>query len=65
MDSPALAPGHRVASPSVQAGVLDGTAYVRGTSNATALTTRLAALLYDSIEELRDDPNGDRIKDEC
>jgi hypothetical protein len=58
------APGHRVASPGVAAGEIDRTQYTRGTSNATALTTRAAAFLLDRIVELRNEPGGESLRDE-
>lgn len=45
-------PGQRVAAPGTS-GELDRTWYTRGTSNAAALASRWANLLYDIIEELR------------
>jgi hypothetical protein len=52
-------PGQKVAVPSKQPGVLNGTAYTRGTSNAAALATRVAAQCYELLEELRStQPNG-------
>jgi len=46
-----VAPGHRVAAPSVNG--LDDTKYMRGTSNAAALISRNAAFAYEVIEQLR------------
>lgn len=46
------APGQRVATPG-NAGQLDRTQYTRGTSNAAAIATRGAALLYRLLGELR------------
>ena len=48
-------PGQRVAAPGSQ-GEIDRTCHTRGTSNAAALASRSAMLLYDVIEELRRDP---------
>ena len=45
-------PGQRVATPG-SAGQLDRTRYTRGTSNAAAIATRGAALLYRLLGELR------------
>ena len=45
-------PGHRVATPGPQ-GQLDRTYHVRGTSNAAALASRGASVLYDLILQLR------------
>lgn len=47
------APGHRVAVPPLPGGTLSETAYSRGTSNAAALASRVAAQAYDVIEALR------------
>lgn len=44
-------PGHRVAAPPDPSG--NNTRYTRGTSNATALATRGAAIAHSIIEELR------------
>jgi hypothetical protein len=46
-------PGQRVASPGKRAGDINNTALVTGTSNAAALTTRLAARIVDVIEDLQ------------
>ena len=48
----ATPPGQRVATPG-NAGQLDRTRYTRGTSNAAAIATRGAALLYGLLGELR------------
>ncbi len=50
----ALPPGQRVASPGTAQGVVNGSRHTRGTSNATALASRTASILYDVLEELRD-----------
>ena len=57
-------PGQRVASPPKAPGGLTDTYYTRGTSNATALATRNAARLYEVIQQLRDEPGGDRLDDD-
>lgn len=49
----AAPPGHRVALPPLPGQGLSETAYCRGTSNAAALASRLAAQAYDVIESLR------------
>ena len=49
------APGQRVATPGPQ-GEVDRTCHTRGTSNAAALASHNAMVLYDVIEELRRDP---------
>jgi hypothetical protein len=56
-------PGQKVAVPSKQPGGLNGTAYTRGTSNAAALATRVAAQCYELLEELRStQPNGELLE---
>lgn len=56
-----LAPGQKVAAPGPKPGELSGAWYTRGTSNATALTSRAGAILYDVLEELRGGPGGELI----
>ena len=46
-------PGQRVATPGWMPGDISASRYVRGTSNAAALTTRLAARLYEMLQDLR------------
>lgn len=46
-------PGHRTASPGGAGLAPSATKYSRGTSNATALVSRLASKLYDVIEGVR------------
>jgi len=58
-----LAPGQKVAAPGSAPGDLTAAWYTRGTSNATALTSRAAAILYDVLEELRNEPGGELIDD--
>lgn len=53
-----LPPGQTVAAPSVMPGDLRGTTFTCGTSNSTALTTRLAARIHDIIEGLSGRPEG-------
>lgn len=62
MDSTTRPHGIKVAAPA-QGGQLNGTAYFRGTSNASALATRAAALLVEELSGLRDF-SGDQIPDE-
>ena len=50
-------PGQRVATPG-QAGMLDGTRYTRGTSNATALASREGCFLFELLETLREQPHN-------
>lgn len=56
-----LAPGQLVAAPGGRQGDTSGTRYVRGTSNAAALVSRQAALLYEQLDELRDELGGEAI----
>ncbi len=49
-------PGQRVATPG-NTGQLDRTCFTRGTSNATALASRGAALLYRLLEDIRRQPS--------
>lgn len=55
------APGQLVAAPGAMLGVQNATRYTRGTSNATALISRAAGLLYDVLDELRDELGGEII----
>jgi hypothetical protein len=57
----AHAPGQRVAAPGRAPGDLTSTWHSRGTSNATALASRVASELYDVLEELRDEPGGELV----
>lgn len=50
------APGHKVAYPKKE-GTLTSVAYTRGTSNAAALATRTAAIIYESLKEQFDSEN--------
>ncbi len=53
------APGLKVAAPGTSPMSLSNTIYSRGTSNATALTTRAAARAYECLVDLQnDDGNG-------
>jgi len=54
-------PGLRAAAPSPTPGDVASSTHSCGTSNATALATRAAAQLYDVLEALRAEPNGDLI----
>lgn len=54
-------PGHRVATPGPGLGGVSGVTLTRGTSNATALATREAALFDDLLEQLRLEPGGHLI----
>jgi hypothetical protein len=55
-------PGQKVAAPG-PAGMLEATRYTRGTSNATALVTRTAALIYETLDDVRDQPGGEQLDD--
>jgi len=55
-------PGQLVAAPGMVEGELNTTWYIRGTSSAAALTSRAAAILYDVLMELRDEPGGEIIE---
>lgn len=57
----ALPPGQVVAAPGPTAGDRSSTWYTRGTSNATALASRAAVLLYDVLDELQDLPGSEVI----
>jgi hypothetical protein len=63
IDQSAVAPGQLAATPSRQRGVLDAVRYTRGTSNATALTTRAAALLHERVLQWRTEPGGETLGD--
>lgn len=47
-----IAPGNKVATPSTTAGDLNKVVYCCGTSNATALISRMAAACHDSLVEI-------------
>jgi Subtilase family len=57
-----LPPGQSVAAPGPSAGDTNWTWCTRGTSNATALVSRGAAMLYDVLDELRNDIGGEIIE---
>lgn len=59
-----LPPGQRVASIGKNPGELNRTTFVRGTSNATALASRGAAMLYEVIDEIRMQYPDKTINDE-
>ena len=56
-------PGQLVASPGAVPGDLGAMRHSRGTSNATALVSRGCCLLYDVLDELRDELGGEVIDD--
>lgn len=51
-------PGQKVAAPGASPGDLAAVRYLRGTSNAAALVTRVACQLYDVLDELRSVSEG-------
>ncbi|MGE0823084.1 MAG: S8 family peptidase [Candidatus Binatia bacterium] len=59
----ARAPGHRTACPGSTPGNISAYTYTRGTSNAAALASRAAALIYEKLLELRNEPNGECLDD--
>ena len=64
IDTSISEPGILVAAPGRIKGELTGRLFTRGTSNATALVTREAAIFLDFIEELRKLPDGQFLSDE-
>ncbi len=54
-------PGQKVAAPGDLPGQLAHSTFTRGTSNATALLSRAAAQLHDTVDELREEPGGELI----
>ncbi len=59
LDYSPQAPGQKVAAVPVAPGERARVIYTRGTSNATALATRSAAIIYDSLQELIRENNID------
>lgn len=59
-----LPPGLCVAAPGERPMELDRTVFSRGSSNATALATRTAALIHERLLTLRGEPGGERLTDE-
>jgi hypothetical protein len=57
-------PGQKVASPGSSPGNLAAVRYIRGTSNAAALVTRVACQLYDVLDELRTTTEGPGLEDD-
>lgn len=53
-----LAPGHATAAPGRTPGERSASWFTRGTSNAAALVSRGAAILYEVLDQLRDEPGG-------
>lgn len=58
-------PGLQVATPGNLPMELAKTFHTRGTSNATALATRTACLIESRLRELRGEPGGDLLTDDC
>jgi Subtilase family len=56
-----LPPGLKVAAPGAVRGEEAAAWHTSGTSNAAALTSRVAARLYDLLDELRREPGGELI----
>jgi hypothetical protein len=54
-----ITPGNKVAAPGNLPGELNATIYSCGTSNATALITRAASIIYDSVKLIFSDQNID------
>jgi hypothetical protein len=54
-------PGAKVAAPGSLPGDTGAMRYIRGTSVATALTTRAAVQLHEIVDELRNEPDGHTI----
>jgi len=59
-----MPPGQKVACPSTKAGNLTGTKHARGTSNATAVASRTAALLYEQLVDLQSAPGGETLHED-
>ena len=57
----ALPPGQLTASPGTDTGDRGAVRHSRGTSNATALVSRASGLLYDIMDDLRQEPGGEII----
>jgi hypothetical protein len=57
-----FAPGQKVAAPSLSAGDLAGTRFRSGTSNAAAMTSRLAGAVADALDDLASAPNADMLR---
>jgi hypothetical protein len=56
-------PGQCVACPGRAPLELDRTIHTRGTSNATALASRLGGKIYERLRDLKSEPGGDRLGD--
>ncbi|MEN6358238.1 MAG: S8 family peptidase [Armatimonadota bacterium] len=53
--------GQEVASTSSTPGQINAVRFMCGTSNATALASRSAAMIYDMLNHLKGSPGGDRL----
>ena len=62
VESPAVGPGLRVATPGL-AGETNAVSYTCGTSNSTALATRLLSQVFDILEELQHEDDQFRFPD--
>lgn len=61
VNNASIAPGHKVAFPG-NPGQTDGVTYTRGTSNATALSSKFAGEIYEILEDLLlEIENGEEI----
>ncbi len=60
-----IAPGNKVAYPGRQPGDPAALAYTRGTSNATALISRVAGICYDSLLQLIEEQEAEIHNDAC
>lgn len=57
------APGQRVACPGNSPGDTSASYYIRGTSNAAALASRWASIIYDRLLQVRSEPNGQMFEE--
>lgn len=62
ISSPTRPPGQKAATPG-RSGDITAVRFFRGTSNATALTSRTAAQLYETLELLRNEPGGEVLQE--
>lgn len=58
-----LPPGQKVAAPGQAALEMTRTVHTRGTSNATALASRLGGQIYERLLALWEEPGGDRLNE--
>ena len=59
-----VAPGILAASASSVVGQVNAEKHTCGTSHAAALATRCSAFLYEQLQNLRNEPGGERLSDE-